>query len=162
MARKNVTKNAAIDVAKQIAESPAPSQTKRLAGNPSANTRRGKREQIAHDMAYAWNARVRGKTIKQIASEVGLSTVTVSHYLQLVADELRQLAFQNATQWRTMELEKLDRLEQVLQDKIDAGDIGAIHTALQISRRRFEILQIMGAPQDHQVTIRIVEESSDD
>ena len=158
MPKKNYTKPLAKEIAQEVSRSAASGSQKGRAGHPRTN--RGKKEQIAHDMAYAWQQRLKNKTLQEIAAEIGVSSPTVAHYLRVIADEMHALAFEKAEQWRALELERLDRLEQRLQAKIDAGDVSAIHAALRISERRGALLQLGTVQHDHQVIVRIVDEVS--
>lgn len=157
MPRKNQIRPLAREIAQQVSQRPAQSPQKQKAGHPRSHP--GKKEQKAQDMAFAWHLRLQNKSIREIAEEIGVSPTTVSHYLRAIADEMNALAFERAEQWRALELERLDRLERRLQAKIDAGDVGAIHAALRISERRAALLQLGTAQHDHQVTVRIVDET---
>jgi len=60
--------------------------------------------------AAAWQARIDGKPLSVIASELGVCVSTVSAYLRETIEELSASAVNDAETWRNVELARLDSL----------------------------------------------------
>lgn len=78
---------------------------------------------FAEEQRRCWDLRLRGKSIRQIAGETGLSKSTVERRLRGEFEEYRQDSAQMREQWIAMELERLDAAQQVVVAVLEANHL---------------------------------------
>jgi DNA-binding CsgD family transcriptional regulator len=84
-----------------------------------------------------WQLRLRGHSLRQIGSQVGLAASSV---LATLERGYRERVHPKVDEARALELERLDDWLCKLQPGIEQGDDKAITTALRISDRRSKLL----------------------
>lgn len=87
--------------------------------------------------------------------------ITHSSVYERVQKALHDTVAESADEVRTLELERLDKMQARLEAKIEAGDMKAIATALSIMDRRAKYLGI-DAPAKTEVTVALQETSEID
>jgi transposase len=97
------------------------------------------REQRAERKHEAWDLRLRGRTYREIAAALGVSHVTIERWVKEVMDE-KSLPL--ASEIRKQELDRLTRYLDVLDHKIECGDIQAVALAVKVSE---SIRKMLGA-----------------
>jgi DNA-binding NarL/FixJ family response regulator len=102
-----------------------------------------------------------GKTNKQIAEELGVTTSTVGADVKIVLKKLQQEQVEDANLWRVMELERLDDIMTVLDVAVKKGDLAAIDRYLRVSQARRELLGL-DAPENSHLAIDLKNLSDDE
>lgn len=97
------------------------------------------REQRAERKHEAWDLRLRGRTYREIAAALGVSHVTVERW---VAEVMKEKSLPLASEIRKQELDRLTRYLDVLDHKIECGDIQAVALAVRVSE---SIRKMLGA-----------------
>lgn len=87
----------------------------------------------------AWELRLRGRTYREIGAALGVSHVTAERW---VKDCLEQKSLPLASEVRKQELDRLTRYLDVLDHKIECGDIQAVALAVRVSE---SIRKMLGA-----------------
>lgn len=87
----------------------------------------------------AWELRLRGRTYREIGTALGVSHVTAERW---VKDCLEQKSLPLASEVRKQELDRLTRYLDVLDHKIECGDIQAVALAVKVSE---SIRKMLGA-----------------
>jgi transcriptional regulator with XRE-family HTH domain len=103
----------------------------------------------------AWEAfemRVKGLSLRDIARELGVSYQTVSNRIEF-ANKL--IILPGVVERRAMENERLDRLWEKLQPKVERADTRAIEVAIKLLERRAK-LNGLDAPTQHDVKVHEV------
>lgn len=103
----------------------------------------------AEQTRKALDMRRSGMSHRAIASALGVSLKTAQNRLD---EGLRLIKVENAPEARKLEADRLDYLENKLQDAVDAGDVKAIATAKSISESRRKLFGL-DAPVQHDVTV---------
>lgn len=101
-----------------------------------AKRNREERAERKHD---AWNLRVRGRTYREIGTALGISHVTAERW---VKDVFEQKSIPLASEVRKLELDRLQRYLDVLDSKIECGDLGAISLAIKVSESIRKLLGV--------------------
>lgn len=106
-----------------------------------------------------WEAlelRKRGLSFREIAKRMGIHFTTAHQHVNHALDELRERTKQSAEQLRTIEIEKLDRLEADLSTRLegctddqDGAKLAAVMIKITESRRK---LLGLDAPQKMEVS----------
>lgn len=87
----------------------------------------------------AWELRIRGRTYREIGTALGISHVTAQLWVKECLDE-KSLPL--ASEVRKQELDRLTRYLDVLDHKIECGDIQAVALAVRVSE---SIRKMLGA-----------------
>lgn len=87
----------------------------------------------------AWELRLRGRTYREIGTALGVSHVTAERW---VKECLEQKSLPLASEVRKQELDRLTRYLDVLDHKIECGDIQAVALAVRVSE---SIRKMLGA-----------------
>lgn len=131
----------------------------------SKNANPGKAEAAAERRLKALELRTAGASYRAIAAQLGVSHQQayedVAHELEVLAERSQA----EAAHVRTLELERLDAMTVAIWQQVRAGNQGAIDRALRVMERRAKLLGIDAPAKEEQsgtVTIRILEETSDD
>jgi len=93
-------------------------------------------------------ARVRGRSLRAIAAELGCAPATAMRDLHVALGEMARQEHDRTIEFRALELARLDHLLTVLADKVDGGDVGAINAALRISERRARLCGLDRPPDE--------------
>lgn len=101
--------------------------------------KRKNREERAELKHEAWDLRLRGRSYREIGTALNISHVTVQRWVQEVMDE-KSLPL--ASEIRKQELDRLTRYLDVLDHKIECGDVAAIALAVKVSE---SIRKMLGA-----------------
>ncbi len=80
----------------------------------------------------------KGKTFEEIASSVGYANRGTAH--RVVTNAFRSRVVENIDVHRQMEVDRLDDLQAALYPLVDAGNLEAIRTVVQIIHERSRIL----------------------
>lgn len=105
----------------------------------------------------AFDLRKRGYSYRAIGKALGVSEAQSHRDIQRVMRQLEKLELEAASQYRQMELERLnDLLKSVYSAALD-GDISAVQTALKISESRRKLLGL-DSPERSEVAIAAVTE----
>lgn len=102
-----------------------------------------------------------GKTNKQIAEAMGITTASVAADVKIVLKKLQQQQLEDADLWRIMELERLDDIMTVLDSKVKEGDLASIDRYLRVSQARRELLGL-DAPENSHLAIDLKNLSDDE
>lgn len=97
------------------------------------------REQKAERKMEAWELRLRGRTYREIGVALGVSHVTAERWVKECLD---QKSLPLASEVRKQELDRLTRYLDVLDHKIECGDLGAVALAIKVSE---SIRKLLGA-----------------
>jgi orotate phosphoribosyltransferase-like protein len=100
---------------------------------PKALARRNRRLKVAELLE-------RGLTTRQIAAEVGVSHATVAEDAKVVVQALSEQQERDLETARTLEAERLDKLQEAVWGRALEGDSTAIESALLIMARRAALL----------------------
>lgn len=90
--------------------------------------------------AKAWDLRVRGKTYREIGSELGVSHVTAWEDVKAIGDRIRSQTDESAEHHRAMQLQRLDKVISVLMPLVDVGDLDAMDRLDKFEKRRAALL----------------------
>ena len=104
----------------------------------------GEKLTAAQKKARALELRQQGSTFAEIASHCGCG---VTRAYQYVDGELRKLAKQSeesATLLRTLESERLDRLQASIWEQAEAGELRAVDRIIKIMERRAKLFGLDG------------------
>jgi transposase len=101
--------------------------------------KRKNREERAEMKHEAWDLRLRGRSYREISVALNVSHVTVQRWVQEVMNE-KSLPL--ASEIRKQELDRLTRYLDVLDHKIECGDIQAVALAVKVSE---SIRKMLGA-----------------
>lgn len=101
--------------------------------------KRQNKEQRAERKFEAWELRLRGRTYREIGAALGISHVTAERWIKEVMD---QKSLPLASEIRKQELDRLTRYLDVLDHKIECGDIQAVALAVKVSE---SIRKMLGA-----------------
>lgn len=120
-------------------------------------------DRIAARKAEAIRLRVRGKTIREIATELGISVGQAHKDLRAAMSETAREAEENVVEQRGLELNRLERalevVENVLTNSVGAeeGDelsLKALDRLVKIQEQRAKLLGLY-APEKKDVTARV-------
>jgi hypothetical protein len=114
------------------------------------------KEQDAARKMAAWDLRIRGKTFRQIASELGIGTGTAKRWVDEVF-EWKTLPL--AEEIRKQEVDRLLRYLERLDTAIESGDEKSIGLAIKISER---LCKMLGADVPVVQTVEHVEKAQID
>lgn len=103
----------------------------------------------------ALDLRKSGASFAQIAQALGYATPSGAH--KAVMSAIKKTLREPAEEVRTLELERLDRLQMAAWTKAIKGDLRAIDAVLRIMKRRAELLGL-DAPARINVEMAVVEE----
>jgi hypothetical protein len=95
-----------------------------------ANVRR------AEQMRQASQLRAAGATFREIGEALGIDATTARRH---ILDTLDRAAYEDATLMRTLEGERLDRLQRGLWAAATSGDTDAARTVVRIMERRAKL-----------------------
>lgn len=102
----------------------------------------------------AYALRLEGKTIREIAAELGCSAMTT--YRMVEAEIERQMATRDASVKRQQSIvaDRLDRLIREVWPRVEQGDVMAIAQVVKIEERRCKLLGL-DEPQRVQTTLEV-------
>ncbi len=103
----------------------------------------------AEKQRRALELRKAGVSFEKIAEQVGYASRSGAHKAVLTA--LRNTLREPADELRTMELERLDRMQAALWPQVQQGHQGAIDRVLRIMQRRADLLGL-DAPKEQRHT----------
>lgn len=112
-------------------------------------------EERAQEIQQMLRMRTYGASYQAIADHFDIARETVFKKIQ---QELTSIPREDVTNLRALEAAKLDAAELRLQDKIKAGNIGAINALVRVSESRRKLLGL-DLPEQHEVKISREEES---
>lgn len=95
--------------------------------------RRARRLKVAELVEAGW-------TTRQIAEATGTSHVTAAEDVKAVAKALSEQHERDAERLRTLELARLDTLQEAVWEKATQGDLAAIEAVTLIMARRAALL----------------------
>lgn len=112
--------------------------------------------QIADQAARCYQLRLKGRTIRAIATEVGIAKSTAQDRLD---SHIRDLVLPLADEVRLLELDRLDSWAARLEDRLDDGEAPErlIPVALKVQERRARLMGL-DAPERADVTVHEVSE----
>ena len=87
-----------------------------------------------------FEARKAGFAIEAIAEQFGVSTSTVANDLRVTIARVRAEVDMSAREYRSMELERLDKLQATIWTRATTGDLQAQKGVLRIMERRARLL----------------------
>lgn len=102
---------------------------------------------VAEQQKQAYELRLKGKSYRLIAEEMGVSVGLAHQRVKQVIDSVIKPA---GLELVTLELDRLDKYLEALDPKLQAGEPKAIATALRIGERRAKLLG-MDAPEKLEV-----------
>jgi len=110
-----------------------------MATTPTSKTGKRKltakeRERIALDM------RIKGKTFKEIAEVLGITEAGAFKAAQRAIQKLDEKLKEKAEQVLTLEIERLNRMIDVLWPQVEAGEYAAVDRILRVMERRAKYL----------------------
>lgn len=111
------------------------------------------KEQKQDIINKAYDLRLRGKSYRQIGSELGISAATAYRY---VTDYLDSVTLPLVDQVRKTEVDRLQRYLDVLDARIDDGDDKAVNIAIRVSER---LCKMLGVDQPVTQTVEHVEKT---
>lgn len=100
---------------------------------PKRLARRARRLKVAELFEAGW-------TTRQIAEATGTSHVTAAQDVRAVAQALLEQQERDTDQLRTLELARLDTLQEAVWEKATQGDLAAIEGVMLIMARRAALL----------------------
>lgn len=106
------------------------------------------REQIALDM------RKSGSSFREIGEALGITEMGASKAVRRALKRINDGIAENVEEVRRLEVERLDRMLLAMDQKVAKGDLGAIETALKLSKRRSELLGC-DAPKKMDVDVQV-------
>lgn len=106
------------------------------------------REQDANRKNEAWELRIKGRTFRQIGSELGIGHATAERWVKEV---MNTKSLPLAEEVRKQELDRMTRYLNVLDTRIDEGDERAVALAIKVSER---LCRMLGADMP---TVSVVE-----
>jgi len=92
---------------------------------------------IRQRQAAALDGRLKGKTYRDVAAELGVTVHTAFRYVEQALDAVIR---EPAEQVREMELQRLDRLYKAASPAAESGDAMMIAACLKIQERRARLL----------------------
>ncbi len=95
----------------------------------------------------AYELRLAGKTFKVIAKELGYSDPSGAYQAFQRAREI--VSLENLSEWRILELYRLDALQNSLWDKALEGNISAVNAVLKVFDLRARLIGLY-APEKHE------------
>ena len=122
-----------------------------MAKNPHAKPNPAR---IAQEQEQALQLKLQGHSVRSIAQIMGMPPSTVQDRLQAAYD---QLVHPVAEEVRRLELERLDRWQLRLEEKLDDGEdpVRVVPTALKVQERRARLLGL-DAPERSEVTATVL------
>jgi hypothetical protein len=102
--------------------------------------RPGQLEAIAERRVLALELRKAGTPYRQIAKELGVDVHTAHADVGAELAALRETAIDEATELRSLELERLDGMTSGLWPQVRAGSAPAVSAAVRVSERRSRLL----------------------
>ena len=96
----------------------------------------------------AYELRLAGKTFKVIAKELGYSDPSGAYQAFQRAREI--VSLENLSEWRLLELYRLDALQNSLWDKALEGNISAVNAVLKVFDLRARLIGLY-APEKHEI-----------
>lgn len=120
----------------------------------------GKRSDARHIKAArrrqaALELRATGMSYRQISEKLGVSRTQIMDDLRESLAELHREQTLSTEQWRALELERLDKLQNALWDKAVAGHIEAAKQVERLMARRWQLLGLDARSQLAAVVARI-------
>ena len=106
--------------------------------NPTDKTS-GQRLTAAQRKARALELRQQGSTFQEIAREVGCGTTRAYQYVNGELQKLAQQCEESATLLRTLESERLDRLQAAIWEQAENGELRAVDRILKVMERRAKL-----------------------
>ena len=107
---------------------------------PQAPLQKARRAQAAENRAKAWEYRKLGATYTAIGQKLGVSHESVRRYIQATLDQLKRDELKDASEWRRMELARLDDLWLAVGPRANRGELAAVDRGLRIMERRSRML----------------------
>ena len=104
----------------------------------------GERLTAAQKKARTLELRQQGETLATIAGELGCGVTRVHQYIAGELQKLNQQSGEDARLMRTLEAERLDRLQVALWEKAEAGELRAVDRILKIMERRAKLFGLDG------------------
>jgi hypothetical protein len=108
-----------------------------------SSTTSGRRLIAAEKRARVIELRKTGKTIKDIATDVGLSRQMVHRILKKELARLNRFSADGIEEWRTLEMGRLDELLASLWAKATSGDTEAVGLVLKIIERQSRLMGLV-------------------
>jgi hypothetical protein len=107
---------------------------------------RGCKENAADRRNKTFELRRSGATYRAITTELGISPSAAFIDVKTVMSELKKLDIEEAEDYRTMELERLDAIQLALMPEVNQGNFKAIDRYLRISESRCKLLGLYNLP----------------
>lgn len=112
----------------------------------------GKAQEIAERRVKAFNLRKAGATYRDIAKQLEVTHATIVQDIKAVMKELQKTQLEEAADYRSLELERLDAMQVQLWPQANKGNHGAVDRVLRIMERRAKLLGL-DAPAKSQVAL---------
>lgn len=103
-----------------------------------------------------YELRLRGRTIREIAADVGVSRSIAHADVVAVLDRIKAEANDTAEQVRQLEIERLDKMLDSFWQRVLEGDEKAADVVLKVQARRSKLLGL-DAPEQHSVEASVTQ-----
>lgn len=111
----------------------------------------GNKEQEQHKRNQAYDLRLRGKTYRYIAAELGVSVGTAHRW---VSEYMSEVTLPLVDEVRKQEVDRMMRYLDVLDTRIELGDDKAVSLAIKVSER---LCKMLGADMPQQLQVEHTE-----
>lgn len=112
-----------------------------------------KKLEVIERRASVWSLRKTGKTLQEIADELYVSIATVRRDIDALIEQYATTTKLDVTEWKLLEIERLEALNMWLWSNAQTGDYGAIDRLIKISERRSKLLGLDAPARNVNVTI---------
>lgn len=119
-------------------------------GQPKKSRKDMTKEERAIETNRMIHLRAQGATYRSLATMFGLNHTTIQ---ERITKALKEAPVDDINLIRTMEIEKLDYYLQKLSPKVKEGHVPSINQAVNISKRRSDLLGL-DRPRRHEVVMR--------
>lgn len=110
---------------------------------------------IEERRAKAWELRVRGKSYRAIATELGVSQGTIFSDVKALLERTRAETNDTVDHHRTLQLQRIDRALDALWPKIENGETEAMRVLVRLEKRRAELMGL-DAPEKHSLDLQAI------
>ena len=105
------------------------------------------RAKIAKRRETAWDLRLSGASLREIAGQLDVGLATVHRDIQFVLKDLQKRSLDSAEKWRNV---IIARMERIYLTAMARGDDAALHAAIRSQR---EIVRVLGLDKREEVEV---------